>query len=130
MAKVVLVARILLGLIFVVFGINYFVPFIPAPEMTGPAGAFLGALAASGYLFPFMKVVDILCGILLLVGRWVPLSLTLLAPIIVNIVLFHLFLAPEGTVMALVILALEIFLFWAYRSSFSGVLEGGARPAV
>jgi hypothetical protein len=75
-----------------------------------------------------MKVVDILCGILLLVGRWVPLALTLLAPIIVNIVLYHLFLAPEGNGLALVILALEVFLFWAYRGSFRGVLEGTARP--
>ena len=128
MGRAVLVARILLGLIFLAFGINYFIPFLPPPEPSEAGGAFLGALLATGYLFPFMKIVDILCGILLLIGRWVPLALTLLAPIIINIVLYHVFLDSAGLVMATVILALEIFLVWSYRGSFSGVLDGNAQP--
>ncbi len=123
MDKAVLIARILLGLIFVVFGINYFVPFLPQPEPSEKAGAFLGALVGSGYLFPFMKVVDIVCGLLLMTGFLVPLALTLLAPIIVNILLFHAFLDPAGIAVGIVLVVLEVFLAWAYRDSFRGVLE-------
>jgi uncharacterized membrane protein YphA (DoxX/SURF4 family) len=129
MDKAILVARILLGLIFVVFGINYFVPFIPQPEPSERAGAFLGALAASGYLFPFMKIVDIVCGLFLLAGRLVPLALTLLAPIIVNIVLYHVFLDMGGMVIGVVLIVLEVFLAWAYRDSFQGVLAVNAKPS-
>lgn len=124
----VLIARIVLGLIFAVFGVNYFVPFMPQPEMNAEAGAFIGALAASGYIFPVMKLIDIVCGILLLIGRFVPLALTLLAPIIINILLFHIFLETSGLVMAVVIVVLECFLAWAYCDAFRGVLAANAQP--
>ena len=128
MQKVVLVARILLGLVFFVFGINFFLQFLHQPPPPEVAGAFLGGLAASGYFFPMMKVIDILCGLLLIAGRWVPLALTVLAPIVVNIFLYHLFLDPSGLPLAGLILALEIFLAWGYRGSFKGVLAGAAKP--
>jgi hypothetical protein len=125
----VLGARLVLGLIFVVFSLNYFLHFLPQPEMTEAGGRFIGALVGSGYVFPVIKVVELVGGILLLVGVLVPLALTLLAPVIVNIVLFHLFLDPASLGLGVVILALEIFLAWVYRDSFKGVLELRAKPA-
>ncbi len=126
MRNAVLIARILLGLIFVVFGANYFFDFLPQPEMNEQAGAFVGALLASGYLFPFMKIVDIAAGLMLLLGRFVPLALVLLAPIVLNIVFFHVFLDTAGLPMSVFILVLELFLAWAYRGAFRGVLSPAA----
>src|SRR5262245_26203446 len=103
-------ARIGLGLIFVVFGANGFLQFLPQPAMPPAAGAFAGALAASGYLFPLLKIVEIAAGVMLLSNRYVTLALALLAPVVVNIVAFHLFLAPGGMAIAGLLLALEIYL--------------------
>src|SRR5438132_7666163 len=89
-------ARILLGLVFFVFGLNGFLHFIPQPPMEGPPAQFIGAMLATGYLFPLLKTTEVLGGLLLLSGRLVPLALTVLAPVVVNIVAFHLFLAPSG----------------------------------
>lgn len=128
MQKAVQGVRILQGLIFTVFGLNGFLDFLPPPEAPEAGTAFLGALAATGYMFPVIKLVEIIGGVMLLAGRFVPLGLTLLAPIIVNIFLFHLFLDPANMVIAVVVLIFEIFLAWAYRGSFSGVLAVNARP--
>jgi uncharacterized membrane protein YphA (DoxX/SURF4 family) len=127
--KLVLAARILLGLIFFVFGLNFFLHFIPQQPMTPAAGAFAGAMFATGYLFVLVKVVEVTCGLLLLVGRFVPLALTLLAPIIVNIVFFHAFLAPAGIALPLVVLALEIFLAWSFRDVFRPMLAARVEPS-
>ena len=128
MRHVILVARLLLGLTFFVFGLNGFLSFIPMPPPEGAAGVFMGGLAASGYFFPLLKVTETVAGALLLAGRWVPLALTLLAPVVVNIVGFHLAVAPGGLGMALFLLALGVFLAWAHRDSFRGVLEAKAVP--
>jgi uncharacterized membrane protein YphA (DoxX/SURF4 family) len=130
MDKVVLVARILLGLVFFVFGLNGFLDFIPPPQPAPAGGAFLGALGASGYMFPLLKATEAIAGALLLAGFLVPLALTVLAPIVVNIFLFHLVLDPgaQGLGVAIVVLALEIFLAWSYRGSFQGVLNPKAKP--
>lgn len=117
------VARIALGLIFTVFGANYFFHFIPMHEMPEAAGKFMMGLGGSGYFFPFMKTIEIVCGLLLLAGVYVPLALTVLAPIVVNIFLFHLFLAPGGMAVSVALLALELFVAWSYRSKFAGVLS-------
>src|SRR5262245_14008901 len=95
-SKLPLAARVVLGLIFTVFGLNGFLHFLPQPPSTPAAMAFGGALAATGYMFPLIKGTEVLAGVLLLSGRYVPLALTLLAPVVVNIVAFHLFLAPAG----------------------------------
>jgi putative oxidoreductase len=121
-------ARILLGLIFFVFGLNGFFHFLPQPPMSGPPADFAGALIASGYMFPLLKGTEVMAGALLLSGRFVPLALTVLAPVIVNILAFHLFLAPSGLPLPLVILALELFLVRSYASAFSGVLRAHATP--
>jgi len=121
--------RLLLGLMFLVFGLNGFLNFLPMPEHPGGAGAFLGALAATGYMFPLIKGTEVLVGALLLSNRFVPLALTLLAPITVNIVAFHAAFEPSTLAMPLAIVAAQGYLAWAYRKSFVGVLTARATPA-
>ena len=111
-------ARLLLGLIFFVFGLNGFLHFLPQPPSTPEAMAFGGALAATGYMFPLIKGTEVLAGALLLSGRFVPLALTLLAPVVVNILGFHLFLAPKGLAVPLVALALGLYLAWTEREAY------------
>jgi uncharacterized membrane protein YphA (DoxX/SURF4 family) len=116
-------ARLFLGLVFTVFGLNFFLHFLPMPPAQPPAAAFAGALFASGYLFPLLKTTEVVAGLLLLSGRFVPLSLAVLAPIIVNIVGFHLFLAPDGMALPLALLAAELYLAWSYRAAFAPMLR-------
>lgn len=130
MDKATLGIRLLLGLIFTVFGLNGFFNFLPPPEVNESAGAFLGALAATGYMFPAIKLVEVVGGVLLLANFMVPFALTILAPIVVNIALFHIVLDTAGLPVALAVLVFEIFLAWAYRGSFRGVLAAKAKPSV
>lgn len=125
-----IIARVLMGLLFTVTGLNGFLHFIPEPKDPMPEGAmaFAGALMKSGYMFPIIMGTQLLVGVLLLVNRFVPLALALIAPIIVGIVTFHVFLAPTGTVMALVILALELYLAWAYSASYRSMLAFKTTP--
>jgi uncharacterized membrane protein YphA (DoxX/SURF4 family) len=116
-------ARLLLGLVFTVFGLNFFLHFIPTPPSPPAAASFAGALFASGYLFPLLKTTEVVMGVLLLAGRFVPLALAVLAPIVVNIVGFHLFLAPSGIALPLVVLAPELYLAWTYRAAFAPMLQ-------
>ena len=100
-----------------------------APEVPeGAAQGYLGGLAGTGYFFPVLKITETVSGAMLLAGMFVPLALILLAPVVVQINLYHLFLDPAGIVLALVILALQLFLAWAYRGSWKGVLDRSARP--
>lgn len=113
----VLVARVLLGLIFLVFGLNGFLHFIPQPLPPEPAMAFFGALAATGYMLPLIFATQVAGGLLLLLGL-VPLGVVVLTPVIVNIVSFHLFLAPAGLPLALVVMLLGLFLAWSHREAY------------
>src|SRR5262245_3244558 len=123
------IARVLLGLAFVVFAANYFVPFLPAPSAPHPpdAMAFLGAFAGSGFL-AFIKAIELATGLLLLTNRFVPLALTLLAPILVGITTFHVLLDSAGIVVPLVLVALEIFVAWSYRDAFAPMLRARVEP--
>jgi hypothetical protein len=112
-------ARLALGAIFTVFGLNGFLHFIPQPPPSGLAAVFLGGLAASGYMFPLIKGTEVIVGLLLLSNRFVPLALTVLAPIVVNILAFHLFLAPAGLVLPLVVTALGVYLASTERAVFA-----------
>jgi putative oxidoreductase len=117
----VLIARILMGLIFVVFGLNGFLKFIPmGPMPAGLAGQFLLVFFQSHWVL-FVSAVQLVGGLLLLVNRFVPLALALLGPVIVNIILFHLLLTPAGAQLAVVVTVLWIFLFYRYRQYFSGI---------
>jgi uncharacterized membrane protein YphA (DoxX/SURF4 family) len=117
-------ARLGLGLIFVVFGLNGFFHFLPMPAPTGAAAAFAGGLASASYFYPLLKGVEVLAGLMLLANVRAPLALTMLAPIVVNIVAFHVELAPEGLPLAIAILALELYLAWSYRRAFAPLLQG------
>src|SRR5712671_7648069 len=99
----IIIARSLLGLVFVVFGSNMFLHFIPMPPPPeGPARDFMTALFMSHYVY-VVGALQVVGGLLLLAGRWVPLGLTLLGPVIVNILCFHILMAPSGLPMALVV---------------------------
>jgi uncharacterized membrane protein YphA (DoxX/SURF4 family) len=115
-----LIARILLGLLFLVFGLNGFLHFIPMPPPSGLAGQYMGALFVSHYLV-FVFSVQVIGGALLLANRFVPLALILLGPILVNILLFHSLMAPEGLPMALFASLLWAVIFYAVRQAFAGV---------
>ena len=108
----VIVARILMGLIFVFFGLNGFFQFIKAPMPTGLAGQFLMALFQSHYVW-FVCALQIMGGVLMLMNRYVPLALTLLGPLIVNIILYHLLLNPAAAQLAVVVTIGWLFLFQA-----------------
>lgn len=122
------VARVLLGLVFFVFGLgallNWFPP--PPPESLPPKLATFDAGLRGSYLFHLVKGTEAVTGLLLLLNRFVPLALVVLAPIIVNIVLVHVLLAPQGLMMAAVILALELYLAWTHRRVFAPLLAARA----
>jgi uncharacterized membrane protein YphA (DoxX/SURF4 family) len=123
------VARVVLGLLFLVFGLNYFLKFLPPQPMPPEkAMAFIGSLLSSGYILPIVKVIEVAAGIALLTNRFVPLALTLLGPIIVNIAAFHFVLAPSYP-MPIAILALELYLAWSYRAAFAPMLRARVAPA-
>ena len=117
-----LIARYLLGLIFLVFGANGFLHFIPMPPPTGVAGQFMGALFMS-HVLVVIFLLQLIGGILLLVGRYIPLALVLLGPVIVNIVLFHAFMAPSGLPLATVVVILWLLTAWSVRSAFEGIFK-------
>ena len=121
MKIVTLIARILLGLVFLVFGLNGFLNFLnTGPAPTGLAGQFLGALILSHYYW-VVAALQIAGGALLLVNRFVPLALVLLGPVIVNIICFHVFMNPSGAPPAAVVTVLWLIVFYRVRQHFSGI---------
>jgi uncharacterized membrane protein YphA (DoxX/SURF4 family) len=120
MKLAITISRILLGLLFTVFGLNGFLHFIPMQSPTGLAGQYMGALFVSHYL-TVVFLLELVGGLLLLANRFVPLSLLLLGPVLVNILLFHSTMAPEGLPMALVTTVLWLVVFFGVRKAFSGV---------
>ena len=122
------IARVLMGLVFVFFGLNGFLQFLPQMPMPDGATAFAGALLKTGYLFQLIMGTQLIVGVLLLTNRFVPLALALIAPVVVNIVAFHIFLAPSGLPLALVVLVLEVYLAWAYRNAFRPMLATRVTP--
>jgi putative oxidoreductase len=121
MRIVTLIARILLGLVFLVFGLNGFLHFIPMQPPTGLAGQYVGALFVSHYLVPVF-LLQIIGGALLLANRFVPLAVTLLGSVLVNIVLFHLLMAPAGLPLAFVTAVLWLIVFYGVRQAFAPLL--------
>jgi uncharacterized membrane protein YphA (DoxX/SURF4 family) len=117
-----IVARVLLGLVFVVFGSNKFFNFIPMPPPSGEAGAFFGALYETHYLY-VIATCEVIGGLLLLIGRYVPLGLTFIGPVVVNILAFHIFMSHAGWPPAALVAALSLFLLWRYRENFAGLVQ-------
>jgi uncharacterized membrane protein YphA (DoxX/SURF4 family) len=124
MKTAAIIARTLLGLIFVVFGSNAFLHFIPMPPPpAGLAGDYMKALFMSNYFY-VVAVTQVAGGLLVLSGRFTALGLTLLVPVIVNILCFHIFLNHEGLSLACVVAVLAVFLLWQKRGNFAGLLKG------
>ena len=115
-----LIARILLGLVFVVFGLNGFLNFIKGPLPSGVAGQFLGALMQSHFVF-VLSAVELAGGALLLANRYVPLALVLLGPVIVNIFFYHLLMDRSGLIIAIVVVILWGLVALRHRQYFSGL---------
>ena len=124
MKYAILIARILMGLIFLVFGANKIIHFIPVSLPPGDPTQFITIMAIHKWL-NIVALLEIAGGILLLVGRFVPLALTLLGPVVVNIFLFHALLAPSGLPMGIGLVVLELFLLFAYRLAFRGIFTAG-----
>lgn len=113
--------RILLGLMFTIFGLNGFLNFMTMPPPTGLAGQFMGALFASNYLVAVCAL-EVITGVLLLANRFAPLALATLAPILVNIALYHALMAPQSAGPAVLAIVLWLFLVYRERASFSSLL--------
>lgn len=125
----VLIARILLGLVFLVFGLNNFLHFIPNQPIPGDAGVLANIMFSHGWL-TFHGILYIIAGILLIIGRYVPVALVILGPILVNILLFHMTLTGGvGIGPGLVCSLLELFLIWVYWPAFAGIFTPDGRRA-
>ena len=116
------ISRFLLALIFTIFGLNGFLHFIPMPPPGGVAGQFFGALFVANYLVPIFAL-QLISGVLLLVNRFVPLALTILAAIIVNILLFHVLMNPAGLGLAVLVAILWGVVFVSVSSAFAGIFQ-------
>src|ERR1700719_2120747 len=127
MRTVSLVAQYLAGVIFLVFGLNGFLNFIPLPPPGGVAGQFMGALYVSHYLWVIFGF-QVIGGLLLLVNRYVPLAVAILAPVIVNILTFHVLMAPSGLPVALLVAMLWTAIFIEVRPAFSGLFQSRWQP--
>ncbi len=130
MGKLTLLARVLLGLVFFVFGLNGFFEFLEEPTHNPEATVFLTGIGTGDYMWPMIKAVETVCGFALLVGLFVPLALTVLAPIVVNILAFHIFLAPDPQAqgIAIAVTGLTLFLAFSYRGNFKPMLNPKAAP--
>ncbi len=121
------IARYLMGVIFLVFGLNGFLHFIPLPPPSGVAGQFMGALFVSHYLTLIFGL-QVIAAVLLLANRYVPLALAVLAPVIVNILCFHALMAPSGLPLAIVVAVLWVLIFVEVRSAFAGLFQSRLQP--
>jgi uncharacterized membrane protein YphA (DoxX/SURF4 family) len=121
------IPRVLLGLVFFVFGLMGLLHLIPAQPMEGTAGVYMAGLNGT-YLITLVKATEVLVGALLLANRFVPLALVVLAPIMVNIVAFHGLYAPSGLVLPVILVAAQVFVAWQHRAVFSALLT--PRPSI
>lgn len=125
----VTVPRVLLGLVFTAFGLLVLLKLAPPQQHEGLAAQFLGALAST-YLLTLVKLTEVAAGLMLLTNRFVPLALTLLAPITLNIVGFHTLIEPGGFALPLTLLGLQLWLAWKYRAAFAPMLHAKNQPEV
>jgi putative oxidoreductase len=122
MKTTVLICRILLGFIYLVFGLDYYLHFIPyQPLHTGNAGAFIAGLKGTGYFYPMIKVIQIVAGLSLLINRYAPFFAVVLFPISLNVLLFHTFLVPSGWLMGVTLVVPNLLLGYGYRRYYSGM---------
>ena len=117
-----IIVRTLVGLLFVFSSVTFLTGLIQPPPLEGAIKTFNEGLAASGYFFTLLKITELVCGILLIAGRFVPLALVILPPIVINIFMVHLMMAPEGMPIAIFLVAAFIFLAYCYRNAFAPLL--------
>ena len=122
-SKLIMAARIIFGLILLIFGLNKFLDFLPPLEANDAANNFFGALINTGYMMSFIAITEIIAGILLFANKFVPLALVIIFPIMINAFLFHLFLDPGNIVPALLSISLNIILFFVHKRSYDGILS-------
>jgi uncharacterized membrane protein YphA (DoxX/SURF4 family) len=115
----VTIVRVLMGLMFLFASITFFFKLMPQPEMSGPIKTFNEGLAAAGYFMPFLKTVELIAGLLLVAGLFIPLTAIIIFPITIHIFLVHMFLAPEGLPIAIFMLGGNLFLAWYYRKTYA-----------
>jgi putative oxidoreductase len=126
-----IIVRTLMGLLFLFASVSYFLMIMgvfPMPPLEGPMKTYNEGLAASGYFFMLLKITELVCAILLLTGRFVPLALIVLSPIIINIFFVHLFLDRTGLPVAIFLIAANIFLAYCYRDAFKPLLTSRYEP--
>ena len=123
MRKVQIILQMLLGLVFLTFGLNKFIGFIPMPQLGESATNFMMALGSCGYMFPVIGGLEVLCGLSLLTNKYTPLSLLLLAPITFNILGFHLALEQGGLVISTIITIIHIYLIYDYKEKYKPLLK-------
>lgn len=126
MTIAMIIVRTLLGLLFIAASISYFaliMGFMEMPPIEGPLKTFNEGLAASGYFFTLLKITELTCGILLVAGRFVPLALVIISPIIVNIFMVQLFLDRSGLPLAIFLVIADIFIAYNYRDKFAPLLR-------
>jgi uncharacterized membrane protein YphA (DoxX/SURF4 family) len=116
-----IVVRTLMGLIFIMASLVVLFGLAPQPELTGTAKTFNDGIAAAVYFMPMLKVVELTCGILFLIGRFVPLATVLIAPIIVNIFAYHAFIDTSGLPVAIFLVLGNLFIAWCYRDAYRGL---------
>lgn len=122
------IARVLLGLMFLLFGLNGFLNFIPVPkDIPENIMRVSGSLMEGGF-FTVVSAVEVIVAVLFLINRFVPLALALLAPIIVGILTFHIKMQPATIVPGIIVAILELYLAWSYRSAFRPMLAAKVRP--
>lgn len=119
----VIIVRILMGLLFIFGAVAVLFNLVPQPELTGKTKIFMDGVNASGYLMPLIKITELLCGIAFVTGRFVPLATVVIAPIIVNILLFHIFVDTSGLPVAIFLLLANLFLAYANWEKFKPLLE-------
>ena len=116
-------SRIVMGLMFFVFGLNGLFGFFPTPSIQQELATF-----PASYFFPFVQIIEVGCALLFLINRFVPLATIVIASVVVNIFVFHLFVDPGGMVVAIPLLILNVILGIAYRDSFAGLLMANPKP--
>jgi len=122
MKTVITISRIILGFIYLVFGLDYFFHFIPyEPNHTGKVAAFKAALMSVGYFYPMIKSIQIVGGLSLLINRYTPFFAVVLFPISVNVFLYHTILVPSGWLMGVLLIVPNLFLGYAYRNYYRGM---------
>ena len=117
------ILRFLLGITLLVFGINKFIPFIPIFEMAPAAANFISSLESTGYVLYIVAALEVLIGLLLILNKWVPFALILLAPIAINILLFHIFLDISGILVAALIVLINVILIYKYWKAYRPLFQ-------